>query len=120
MKYFFTIIFLCIIGFGKAQKVNVDHWIKDINFYQKTLEEKHIDLYHTLSKADFNKDILQLKSNLPNLTDFQVIAELMKLTRKIGNGKTDGHTAIPLWNTKRHLYPFDFFEFGRRDSCRTF
>ena len=36
----------------------------------------------------------------------------MKLTHKIGGGKGDGHTAVPLWPMKLHKYPITLFDFG--------
>ncbi|TSE06645.1 S41 family peptidase [Aquimarina algiphila] len=106
-----------ILSFGfvfisYSQKANVKEWIEDIDFYQKTLQEKHIDIYHTISKKDFDIEIQKIKDQISDLTHFQVIVELMKLTRRIGNGQSDGHTAMPLWDTKRHKYPLELFDFG--------
>ena len=105
-------VFLCIATFCNAQENNLDEWLIDIDFYQKTLEEKHIDLYHTISKKEFNIEILNIKEKLPKLNDFQVITELMRLTQKVGGGKGDGHTSVPLWGLKLHKYPIKLFDFG--------
>ena len=99
-------------NFCYCQKTDIDKWATDIDFYHKTLEERHIDLYHLISKDEFILEIQKIKEQLPQLNHFQVILELMKLTHKIGGGKGDGHTAVPLWPMKLHKYPITLFDFG--------
>ena len=90
---------------------NQNKWIQDIEYYHKTLEDKHIDLYHRISKEEFSSEIEKLKSYLDELTDFQIIVELMRLTHKVGGGKGDGHTSVPLWNREKLNYPIKIFDF---------
>ncbi|MDO6596614.1 S41 family peptidase [Oceanihabitans sp. 2_MG-2023] len=104
---------LCIFLFGficNAQ--NNNKWKADIDFYHKTLEEKHINLYHTISKKEFETEIENLKNNLPLLTDFQIITALMRITQKVGGGKGDGHTSVPLWNKNLTKYPITLSNFN--------
>lgn len=113
MKLLLSIFAILYLGnFCYCQKADVDKWITDIDFYHKTLEDSHIDLYHLISKEEFILEIQKIKEQLPQLNHFQVILELMKLTHKIGGGKGDGHTAIPLWPMKLHRYPITLFDFG--------
>ncbi len=107
MKQIVIIITILFHMVSFAQNVNIDEWDDDIDFYQKTLEEKHIDLYHSISKDNFDSKINELKENLPYLSNFQVIANLMKLTQMIG----DGHTSIPLSDEKQKYYPIGLFDF---------
>lgn len=106
------VVYLFITSFCNAQKTNVELWVNDIDFYHKTLETKHIDLYHTISKEEFTFEIRTIKERLPELTDFQVIVELMRLTHKIGAGLSDGHTSVPLWGTETNKFPIELFDFG--------
>lgn len=106
-----SIIFILLFSFYCSGQ-NINNWLEDIDYYQKTLEEKHINLYHTISKSEFNSEIKNLESRLHFLTDFQIIIELMRITQKIGGGKGDGHTAVPLWNKKLHKYPIELFDFN--------
>lgn len=105
-------ISLILITICSAQNSRIENWIEDIDFYHKTLEKKHIDLYHTISKNKFNTEVLNIKEKLPKLKDFQVIVELMRLTHKVGEGKGDGHTSVPLWGMDLHKYPIKLFDFG--------
>jgi len=81
--------------------VEVKNWKADLEFYAKEMPEKHIDLYHTISKQSFNEEVTQLKSSLPSLTKNQLLIELMKLTHKI----EDGHTSFPLWGANLKSFP---------------
>jgi hypothetical protein len=95
-----------------SQNSKESSWLRDIDFYHKTLEEKHIDLYHTISKREFTVALEKIKKNVSNLTDFQIIIALMKLTQQIGGGKGDGHTSVPLWNRDLHKFPIKLMEFN--------
>ena len=113
MKFLISIFAILFLGnFCYCQKADINKWNIDIDFYHKTLEERHIDLYHLISKEEFILEIQRIKELLPQLNHFQVIIELMRLTHKIGGGKGDGHTAVPLWGVKLHKYPITLFDFG--------
>lgn len=81
--------------------VEIKKWKADLEFYSKNMSEKHIDLYHTISKQIFNEEVTQLKNSLPSLTKNQLLIELMKLTHRIG----DGHTSFPLWGANLKSFP---------------
>lgn len=107
------IFIVCFIA-GTCLAQNLDHqkWKEDIQYYHQTLEARHIDLYHTISKEDFTKEINIIQAKLLELTDFQVIIELMRLTQKVGAGKGDGHTSVPLWGLELHRFPLTLFDFN--------
>lgn len=81
--------------------LEVKNWQDDLDVYSQKLTEKHIDLYHTISKQAFNKKIMHLKSTLATLTNNQILVQLMKLTHSIG----DGHTSLPLWGANLKSFP---------------
>lgn len=88
-----------------SQSINIEKWTKDIDFYKTNLEDKHIDLYNSISKVEFEKEIQHIKSTLNNKSDVDVIIDLMRLTRKIG----DGHTAFSLRGVETHLFPIEIY-----------
>lgn len=107
-----TFIVVCLVLFGMLSNAQENRqWIEDLDYYKNTLEAKHIDLFHTISKEEFYTEVEALKAKVPNLTDFQIISELMRITQSIGDGKGDGHTAVPLWNRTLHKFPIQLFEF---------
>jgi hypothetical protein len=86
---------------------DVNKWKADLAFYQDMLEKKHISLYHNLSADKMKAAIELIEGKLPEISHNEAVVELMKLTKSIG----DGHTSIPLWNQKRHYFPFELFYF---------
>ena len=82
---------------------DVKHWQQDLQFYRATLENKHIDLFHQLNAESLDSSLGKLSSSLVVLTQEQVWVELMRLTRRIG----DGHTTVPLWQQATQQFPFE-------------
>ncbi len=86
-----------------VSQTDAEKWSQDIDAYWRVLEEKHIDLYHQLTYNDFAREINAIKNQLPSLTHEQIVIELMRLTRKVG----DGHTTIPLWDQQYQKFPLE-------------
>lgn len=86
----------------------VTHWISDINFFHSQLEHLHINLYHSVSKKDFEAELSVLKTSLPTYNKYQVMVEMMRITRLIG----DGHTIYGYWSNGYSRFPVYFRLFG--------
>ena len=106
IRFLTTILCLMIISNACSQSIDIANWIEDIDYYKTNLEKKHIDLYNTISKVEFEQELQKLKSNLNKKTDTDVIIDLMRLTRKIG----DGHTAFSLRGIETHLFPIEIYK----------
>lgn len=87
---------------AQAQDNRKELWKADLELYKSGLAAKHIDLYNQIGKADFNAEVEQIAASIPSQTDLQLTMDLMRLTRRIG----DGHTAISLRNQSQHFFPF--------------
>ena len=104
-------LFLILLSFFSffntfSQTVDKDKWKNDINLYKTNLEDYHIDLYARISKPQFEKELQQILSTLDKKNRGNVIIDLMRLTRKIG----DGHTAISLKGIETHLFPIEIYK----------
>lgn len=82
----------------------IEQWRNDIDFMQQQLEQHHIHLHHTIKADAFNKEIMKIKQQLPLLTETNLIIELMRLVKQVG----DGHTQFAYWGGKHHRYPLVF------------
>jgi hypothetical protein len=100
----------CLIGDPAAalSPEETRRWQQDIEFYKKTLEERHINLYHTVGKKRFHAALERLTSKLPELNEQQVVFEMMRITRLVG----DGHTQFPIMAGPHRHFPFRFRLFG--------
>jgi len=105
-RFLFFLFTSCILSNSHSQSANIKNWIQDLDFYRANLEKNHIDLYNTVSKVDFDKNIESIQSSLHKKSDIEIFVDLMRLTRKIG----DGHTAISLRNIRKHFYPIEVFK----------
>jgi hypothetical protein len=86
-----------------AQTANRIDWKEDLKIYKESLEQKHIDLYHSVSKETFLTEWSKIYNNVESLNDFDIILKLMRLTRQIN----DGHTAVSLRNMTTHQFPLE-------------
>ena len=71
MKFHLLLLSMISLHCYGVNDVEVKNWKADLEFYAKEMPEKHIDLYHTISKQSFNEEVTQLKSSLPSLTKNQ-------------------------------------------------
>ena len=78
-------------------------WDEDVYFFGKNLEEKHKDLFHNISKAEFEEKINALRSKTGELSKLEIIVELMKILVLVG----DAHTTIDL-NSARNFSTFPY------------
>jgi len=109
MKTILAIFVLLILSMNtKAQELSNEAWIEDLKAYQTGLEEKHIDLYNKISKTEFEKELAKIEASAGKETDLEMTLDLMRLTRKIG----DGHTAVSARNLGFHHYPFEVKNFA--------
>jgi hypothetical protein len=86
-------------------------WQEDLRFMAKQMEEKHKNLYHSISAQDFAARIAALNAKIPSLTKAEVIVEMAKIVAAVG----DGHTNIyPTRDPKIdfHTLPVTFTFFG--------
>lgn len=98
-------LFLSVAAF--SQNISKEAWLEDLEAYKTGLQQNHIDLYNKISKADFEKELNQIKKSLDQKSGIEVSVELMRLTRKIG----DGHTAVSFRKLDMHNFPFELQNF---------
>lgn len=90
----------CAFALGPEE---VASWRADLDVYEETLEANHIDLFNTVSRKTFSRELAALRDELDKMDEEEIVVALMALTRKIG----DGHSAIPLWGTPYKRFPFE-------------
>lgn len=83
-----------------------EKWQKDLNYLQKALPKKHVDLFFNISEDDFNKQIDELKNSVSELSDEEVIVGIYKIVASV----SDAHTKVYRNYEKR--YPLQFYYFN--------
>lgn len=88
----------------------VEQWREDLRYLAAELPKRHKNLFHTMTREQFDAAVRELDAKLPSLTDNQAAMELGRLVSMIG----DGHTRlIPLFepSLKFRLFPLKTYWF---------
>jgi hypothetical protein len=80
---------------------DVIRWREDLAFYREQMPKKHGNLFHTMTRDQFNASIDALENRLPQLTDNQVKTEIMRLVAQV----SDGHTRLRQETMGNHMLP---------------
>lgn len=80
--------------------------IADINFFRKQLTDKHKNLFHNVTKEEFDANVDTLISAVGELTNKQIFVEMNKIIASIG----DAHTGMNYWDG--FTYPLEFYCFN--------
>ena len=61
-----------------------EKWREDIAFVAAQMPEKHYDLFHTMSRDDFDQAIASLTSNVTTYSHHDIIVELARIVARAG------------------------------------
>jgi hypothetical protein len=103
MKVLHFFILFLLVNAAFCQENRTAQWQDDLEFYQKELQNRHIDVYNKIDKESFENELNQISSTIEKSTDWEIAVGLMRLTRKIG----DGHTSVSLANRETHYFPIE-------------
>ena len=85
-------------------------WREDLKYLAAELPKRHKNLYHTMTREQFEKAVGDLDARIPTLTQNQIAMEFAKIVTMVG----DGHTRlVPLFeSTQRfHSLPVSVYVF---------
>jgi tetratricopeptide (TPR) repeat protein len=100
-----------LVGLVDASKMSREQgWRYDLDLFRREIERKGYSPYRKMSKEQFDAAVRKLQGSVAKLSDVQVIIEMMKLMRMVG----DGHSAV--WMTPerpefRTALPVQFYLF---------
>jgi tetratricopeptide (TPR) repeat protein len=67
-----------------------DKWRADIKFFRDHYPLVHVNPFHALSRERFNAELDSLSSDVPNLSDEQILVRFMRLIAEV----RDGHCSL--------------------------
>ena len=67
-------------------------WRDDLHFMAREMERVHKNLYHSVTREEFEAMVNRLDAKIPSLSRHQIIVEMAKIVAAVG----DGHTNIAL------------------------
>ncbi len=99
----FIFLMLAVTGVSKAQAIRTPNerpatlnqqeaalWREDLRYMSEEMTRMHRNLFHTISREQFESAVKRLHDRIPKLTRHQIIIEMMRIAAMVG----DGHTNI--------------------------
>lgn len=93
----------------------IEGWRTDLTFMAKRMEQIHYNLFHTMSREEWNRAIKNLYERIPTLADHEVIVELVKIVAMVGDGHTEVTPPLAVLGQDRfqfHMIPVMFYEWS--------
>jgi hypothetical protein len=76
-----------------AQNVlTTDQWREDLHFLARQIPDAHRDIFHAVTRADFDAAVSDIDRRIPELSDHEIVIEFTRLLAMLG----EGHTRISL------------------------
>jgi hypothetical protein len=75
-----------------GKDIDTPAWREDLDFLAEELPKRHVNLFHTMTQAQFEQAVQTLRERIPTFAQHQVIVELARIVALIG----DGHSHLDL------------------------
>lgn len=72
-----------------SPKTETEKWREDLNFLAEEMPKRHKNLFHNITREQFNAAVKGLDSRLPQLSRNQIIVEMARIVAMIGDGHTN-------------------------------
>ena len=73
-----------------VDKVEAEKWREDLRYMAEEMPRQHRNLFHTMTREQFEGAVKKLNERIPSLSRDQIIVELMRIVAMV----SDGHTNI--------------------------
>ncbi|MEX1138502.1 MAG: tetratricopeptide repeat protein [Bacteroidota bacterium] len=74
----------------KVDKAEAGKWREDLRFMAQEMPKRHKNLFHTMTRQQFDDAVGKLDERIPSLARHQIIVDLARIVAAVG----DGHTGI--------------------------
>jgi tetratricopeptide (TPR) repeat protein len=74
----------------QVSRTEAEKWRKDLRFMAQEMPKRHKNLFHTMTREQFNEAVKKLDERIPSLARHQIIVELARIVTMV----RDGHTGI--------------------------
>jgi hypothetical protein len=91
----------------QAPTLTKEEWRQDLRYFAEQLPKRHKNLYHAVSREQFERAVSDLDAAIPTLKDHEIIVRLHLIAALVGDGHTGVH--LPAYFKR---YPLALFWFG--------
>jgi tetratricopeptide (TPR) repeat protein len=77
-------------GAAAVSQAEAEKWREDLSYMAREMEARHQNLFHTMTRGQFESAVRKLHERIPTLGRHQIIVEMARIVALVG----DGHTNI--------------------------
>lgn len=107
---------------GMPPVLTKDQWQEDLHFLVEKMEQKHPDLYASISRETFFNAIKDIEERIPSLNSNQIMAEFFKVIALPNDAHSFPFIISPAYNL--HHFPLKIYNFDDgwyvTDICRKY
>ena len=92
---------------ARMPAISKEQWRDDLRYFAREMPRRHMNLFHSMSREEFERAVAELDSVIPSLEDHQIIVGLQQIAARVGDGHTGVH--LPAWF---QLYPLALYWIG--------
>lgn len=106
-----TGVMLCCLGSLTAAPTANDsalrttHWREDLDFFARQLAAKQKDFSQLIPQSNFDRAVTELKGKVPQLSNPEIVFELMRIAASLGVAHTDVAFGSAVEVGNLHAYP---------------
>ncbi|HEX2466189.1 MAG TPA: S41 family peptidase [Thermoanaerobaculia bacterium] len=90
-----------------AAALNQADWRRDLQYFAAELPKRHKNLFHSVSRAEFDRAVAELDAAIPSLEDHQIAVGMMRIAASVGDGHTGVHVPKEFKRYPLILYWFE-------------
>jgi hypothetical protein len=108
---FLAIIVFCALGHlaaapaGDDSAMRTSRWQEDLDFFARELPVRQKDFYLLMPKDKFERDVAELKREIPQLSDSDIILQLSRMVAGLGVAHTEVDVSSGTGALAMHRYP---------------
>jgi tetratricopeptide (TPR) repeat protein len=76
-------------GTGALSTAEAERWREDLRYMAEEMPKYHKNLFHTMTRAQFDGAVAALRERIPRLARHQVIIEMARIAALVGDGHTN-------------------------------
>lgn len=70
-------------------RAEAERWREDLRVMAREMPKRHRNLFHTMTREQFESAVRKLDERIPSLARHQVIVEMARIAAKVGDGHTN-------------------------------
>ena len=92
----------------KIDDMTVEKWHEDLAVYRERMPKTHANLFHSMTREQFNQSLDEVEQKLPDLSSNQMRVAVLRLVAMV----RDGHTRVRPQTLGVHMLPVQLYFFA--------